>query len=176
MKKLYVILTLLLMLIPNIVNAAGSIVPSTTNLIVKKGETAVFVITATNATGKINISSADTSVASVNKETEWIENSAIIVTVTGNEYGTTTISVDLTDAATFDSELLESTYNINVTVNKDGDPSALTEDTTTESDFGETELENPATGSNLNICILLILLVIAITVYPRKNLIKNRTQ
>lgn len=116
MKKILISVIILVMFYPVLISATGNIAVSSTNLTIEKGETATFKVTATNATGKVVMYSNDTSIASINKSSEWLDISSVTVTVTGKTVGTTTIYVDLYDAATYDSEELTGTYSVKVTV------------------------------------------------------------
>ena len=114
--KLLVFSLMMLLLLPIGVFASGSIAPSTRSLSITKGSTATFTISANNAVGKVDISSSNSSIATVNKSSEWLENNSVTVTVSGVSAGTTTINVRLSDAATFDEEELSGNYSITVTV------------------------------------------------------------
>lgn len=113
MKKLYLLLIGLL-LIPTIVLAEGiSVGP--TSISVKPGASASFTVSATNAAGKITITSSDPSVAKVSTSSFWIENNSVRVTVTGVKEGTATIKV-VVDAATFSEKVIKTTTNVSVKV------------------------------------------------------------
>lgn len=114
--KLLVFSLMMLLLLPISVFASGSIAPSTRSLSITKGSTATFTISANNAVGKVDISSSNSGIATVNKSSEWLENNSVTVTVSGVSAGTTTINVRLSDAATFDEEELSGNYSITVTV------------------------------------------------------------
>lgn len=116
LKICIIAVLMLLLILPANVFAAGSIKPSTSSLTITKGSTKTFKITASNACGRVDISSSNSSVAKVNVSNKWLENSSVTVTVTGVSAGTAKITVRLTDAATFDEEALTGTYTINVTV------------------------------------------------------------
>jgi len=116
--KLLIFSLMVLMLLPISVFASGSIAPSTRSLSITKGGTATFTISANNAVGKVDISSSNSGIATVNRSSEWLENNSVTVTVTGISAGTTTINVRLSDAATFDEEELSGNYSITVTVNE----------------------------------------------------------
>lgn len=117
MKKFYFIIILLLFC-PKMVLASGSISPSTTSLSIVNGSSTTFKITASNSVGKVDIYSTDTSVATVDKSSEFIDNSTITVTVTGKSAGTAKIIVALSDAATYDEEELSGSYTITVNVSE----------------------------------------------------------
>lgn len=114
-KNLLLILAIFLVL-PVSVFASGSISPSPRSLTITKGSTATFRITASNAVGRVDISSSNSSIASINTSSQWLENNSVTVTVTGISAGTTSIVVKLSDAATFDEEELSGSYTVSVTV------------------------------------------------------------
>lgn len=114
--KICIIAILMLLILPVNVFAAGSIKPSTSSLTITKGSTKTFKVTASNACGRVDISSSNSSVAKVNVSSQWLENSSVTVKVTGVAEGTAKITVKLTDAATFDEQALTGSYTINVTV------------------------------------------------------------
>lgn len=110
----YLIFLILLML-PITVFAAGGVTVGTTSVSVAPGGTGSFNIVATNAAGKVTITSNDLSIATVDKSNEWIENGTLSVVVTGKKTGNTKITI-VVDAATFDSEVIKKTYTVNVRV------------------------------------------------------------
>lgn len=107
---------LMFVFIPVTVLAAGSIKPTTSNLSIRPGGTTTFTIKANNATGKVNISSSNTGVATVSASSHWMDNDSFTVTVKGVSEGNATITVSLSDAATYDEEELHGSYSINVKV------------------------------------------------------------
>ena len=109
------LLFLVLFILPSIVFAAGSVTVSSNSLSIAPNGTSNFNIVATNAAGKVTISSSDTSVVTVNKSSEWVENGTLTVTATGKKTGNAKITITV-DAATFDSEEIKKTYTINVRV------------------------------------------------------------
>ena len=127
-KKLLYLLVLLLL--PAVVNAAGSVSVNPTNITIDQGGTASFSVTANNAAGKINITSSNASIASVTSltgvsniqaisggQTGFWDSNTGTVQVRGVAPGTTTIRVVLADVATYDAEALTNSYNVNITVN-----------------------------------------------------------
>ena len=116
MKK-YVryLLFLILLIFPVMVFAAGSVTVSGTSLSMAPNGTASFNVVASNAAGRITIASSDTSIVTVNKSNEWVENGTLTVTATGKKTGNAKITVTV-DAATFDKEEIKKTYTINVRV------------------------------------------------------------
>ena len=117
MKKIkYLLLALaLLLVLPFKVYAAGGISLSTTSLSIEKGSSATFKVSANNAAGRIDISSANSGIANANKTSEFLDNNSVTVTVTAKEVGRTTINIVLTDVSTFDEE--EKTGTLTVSIN-----------------------------------------------------------
>lgn len=116
MKRIikYFIFTFILMF-PLFAYAAGGVTIDKSSLSVAPGGKVSFNITATNAAGTVTISSDNTSVATVDKSYEWVENGTLNVSVTGINTGDTKIKV-VVDAATFDKEVVKQTYTISVRV------------------------------------------------------------
>ena len=119
MKKLKILILsfiLAIFLVPISTLAAGGVSVSTSNITLESGGSGSFRITATNAAGKVSISSNNGGVVTVDKSSEWIENQTITVNVKAVSAGTTTITVNV-NAATFDEEKIIKTHTINVRVN-----------------------------------------------------------
>ena len=155
MKKISIIIGIIigLLIIPINVFARGSITPSTKNLTITKGSSATFTITASNAAGRIDISSSNSSVASVNKSSDFLDNSSTTITVTGISSGNATITVRLSDAATFDTEEeLTGSYSINVTVNEPQTNNTEIEQNNTSNNNTQsnTNTDNSNTNNNTN--------------------------
>lgn len=110
-----IILSVIIML-PATVFASGSIKPSCRSLSITKGSTKTFKITASNACGRVDISSSNNSVAKVNVSSQWLENNSVTVTVTGISVGNALITIKLSDAATFDEQVLSQSYTVSVNV------------------------------------------------------------
>ena len=75
MKRKNVLLIIVIMLVfilPSVIYAAGSIRPSTNSLSITKGSSKTFTITASNACGRVDISSSDSGVAKVNVSNKWL--------------------------------------------------------------------------------------------------------
>ncbi len=130
MKKLLTIITgaaiaivATFVALPNLIAlAAGSIGVSTNTLNIAIEDTAVFTIAATNAAGRVDITSSDDNIASVSTNRIFLDSGlenqgSADITVTGEGAGTATITVTVTDATTFDEDdLSTNTYTITVTV------------------------------------------------------------
>ena len=115
MKGLKYLIAILLF-IPTVVFAAGSVTVSKNNLTIKPGGKASFVVKANNAAGKVDISSSDSSVATVSTSSVWLDNDSKTITVTGKSEGTANITVRLTDVASYDGAVLNNTYTVKITV------------------------------------------------------------
>lgn len=114
MKKLLSLLIMIL-LMPTLAYASGSISVSKNSMTLTKGQTGSFVVTASNAAGKVTISTSNGGVTT-STTSEWVENQAITVNVNAISVGSTVITISLSDAATFDEEELTGAYTINVNV------------------------------------------------------------
>lgn len=119
MKKFISALLILSMIFAFAVPAmAASVGVSTTSLTIEKGKTATFSISASDAQAWATVSSANSSIASVNvSDAVWVENSSATVTVTGKTVGQTTITVTFPDAASADGTVDLSGTSRTITVN-----------------------------------------------------------
>ena len=116
-KNLIKILFLIsLFIIPNTVFAAGGLSVSTTNISITQGSSSSFTVRANNAAGGVSISSSNAGVASVSMGSAFLDNSSATITVTGHAVGSAVITVTAFDMATYDEEVVTSTYRINVNV------------------------------------------------------------
>lgn len=118
-KFKYLIITFLIMLfiVPKSVFGVGNITISTSNINIVKGSSANFTITATNAAGRVDITSSNSSIATISQSSVFLDMQSSTINVVGNSVGTTTIRVYVTDGTTYDDEdLTGRVYNINVTV------------------------------------------------------------
>lgn len=98
---------LMVSLIPTKVFAVGGFSVSTTGVTLHPGESTSFSVTASNAAGRINISSSDPSIASVSTSAVFLDLNSESVTITAGSIGSTTISiVTSSNFATYDEENL----------------------------------------------------------------------
>lgn len=116
--KTLVICMFMLFAFSTSIYAKGSVKPSKSSMTITNGGSGTFSVTASNAAGRIDISSSNPSVASVNVSSKFLDNSSVSVKVTGKSVGTAIIYVKLTDVATYDREPLTNTYKITVNVEK----------------------------------------------------------
>ncbi|MDD6807193.1 MAG: cadherin-like beta sandwich domain-containing protein [Oscillospiraceae bacterium] len=138
MKKIISIILsvmLLLCIAPiSVFAASGSVSVSKTSISMDKGTTTTFTITATNAAGKILISSSNPNVAKVDKTQVWLDSvlgtPSATVTVTAVGTGSATINVVLDDVADDDgNDISGGTKTVQVNVQA---PTTKTTTTTTK--------------------------------------------
>ena len=115
MKKVLLILSLLF-IFPLSIFAAGSVTVSKSSITLDDGGSTTFEVKATNSAGKVTISSSNTSIVTVDKSSEWLDNSSVKVTVKAKGTGSANVTVTV-DAATYDMEVIKKTYTVSVKVN-----------------------------------------------------------
>lgn len=129
MKKIFYGIALFGLMFFGISNvmAAGSVDVSTLSLKIESGKTKTFDIVVTNAIARANITSLNTSVATVNPNGKWIspmdgagkENlETVTVTAVGAVGTKTTIEVEIYDASTFDETPIKLASNSNKIIKK----------------------------------------------------------
>ena len=91
-------LTFLMMISSNTVFAAGSFTVSKSSITITEGKTDKISINGSNATGRVDIKSSNSDIASVSSNNEWLENNSKTITITGKKAGTATISISGTVA------------------------------------------------------------------------------
>ena len=114
-KIIVLAIIIFFMLLNNEIFAAGTFSLDKSSVTIKEGKTTTFSVIGTKATGRVDISSSNSSVATVSSSSEWLENSSSKVTITAKKAGTVTITVKGTVA---DEEGAEAdvTKTIKVTV------------------------------------------------------------
>ena len=121
MKKIITILLVGMFVLTgfcNSVYAKGSVTVSKSSITIEEGGSSSFKITASNAAGRVDISTSNSAVASISATNKWLDNNSTTITVKGKSTGTATITVKLTDVATYDKQVLSKTYKITVKVTK----------------------------------------------------------
>lgn len=97
------------------VYAAGSFSLSKSSSSITEGKTDSFTINGSDATGRVDITSSNTSVATVSSSSQWLENSSASITITAKKAGTAKITVSGTVADKLGNESTV-TKTISVTV------------------------------------------------------------
>ena len=116
-KMKFIIMVLALMLIfPCATSASGGISISTGNISMNQGSSKTLTVTATNAFGRVDISSSNPAVATVSLGRVFLDNNSATVTIYGAGVGSAVIYVKSIDVATYDSEVVTSNYAVNVNV------------------------------------------------------------
>ena len=98
-----VILCLMVMFLPGKNLYATSLGVSSSSVSMYVGETRTVTISGENITGRVDISTNNSRVASISASNAWIENNSITLTITGNAVGSATITVtpsDISDSTT----------------------------------------------------------------------------
>ncbi len=114
--------------------AAGNFTVSKSSLTITEGKTGTFSINGSSATGRVDIESSDTSVATVSSSSIWLENNSSTITVTGKKAGTATITISGTVS---DGEGIEETVTrtvkitVKATTNNNSTSSGSTNNNTT---------------------------------------------
>jgi len=116
-KKITTLLICLVMLFIAIpVEAAGSLTVSTGSLSITQGSTKSFTIKANNSAGRVDISTSNAGIAKISTTSSFLDNSSVTVKVTGVKVGTATITIKLTDVATYDGQVLSGTRTVKINV------------------------------------------------------------
>lgn len=165
MKKILLGLATILMvavLAPLKAFAVGGFSVSTQDITLRPGESASFSVTASNSAGKIDLSTSDANIASIDEETIFLDMNSEDITVKANNAGTATITVSASsNFATYDEEILEGqSYTITINVVEDSQTDDDTQDnsntiddqddteTTEITESAENIANTPDTGSN----------------------------
>ena len=106
---------LLLLIIPNVVFAAGMTV-NKSSVTLEVGTKTTFKVTLNGAAGRINITSSNGDVATVSKNKLWLDKSSETVTINAKSVGKSTIKIATADVTTYDDKDLNSTKTVTVNV------------------------------------------------------------
>lgn len=119
-NKITILVSLLLIAfitLPTILNAAGSYSASLSASTIYVGGSANVVITTTNAAGKFNVTSSNTSVATVSNSSSWVDGRMdTTITVKGIKAGTATITVTPVNVSDDEYNLITTSKNLTITV------------------------------------------------------------
>ena len=129
--------------------AAGSFSLSKSSSSITEGKTDSFTINGSNATGRVDITSSNTSVATVSSSSQWLENNSTTVTITAKKAGTAKITVSGT-IADKDGNEATVTKTISVTVKAKSTSSSTNNNSNSNStsDSGSTKKEPKFTSVN----------------------------
>lgn len=131
--------------------AQGGVSISTSSLNITKGESKTFTITANNSAGRIDISSTNSSIASVSKSSSFLDMTSDTITVTANNVGSTTIKIYISDMTTYDDEDLSGkVYTINVNVSDLVKEETNKEDNNVSSNNNVSDNQNNNSNNNIN--------------------------
>lgn len=140
------------------VYAAGSFSLSKSSSSITEGKTDSFTINGSDATGRVDITSSNTSVATVSSSSQWLENSSASITITAKKAGTAKITVSGTVADKLGNESTV-TKTISVTVKakstsssgSGNSSSSTTKPTTTAPKFTSVNETVYATDDGINV-------------------------
>lgn len=131
--------------------AQGGVSISTSSLNITKGESKTFTITANNSAGRIDISSTNSSIASISKTSTFLDMTSDTITVTANSVGSTTIKIYISDMTTYDDEDLSGkTYTININVSDVVKEETNKEDNNVSSNNNVSDNQNNNFNNNIN--------------------------
>lgn len=118
--KIILIITGILILLgmKNVFAANGSFSINKNSVAINVGETTTFSITASNCAGKFTVTSSNASVATVNTNSEWIENASKEIKITAKSAGSATITIKADDVASTDENEVTGSKTIQVTVSE----------------------------------------------------------
>ena len=111
-----IICVLILLGISSVYAASGEFSVNKTSATLEIGNSTTFTITATNCGGKFIIKSLDASVATVNSNEEWIENTSKEIIITAKKAGTATIEVIAEDVSSTTEDEVIGSKCITITV------------------------------------------------------------
>lgn len=129
--------------------AAGRFSLSKSSSSITEGKTDSFTINGSNATGRVDITSSNTSVATVSSSRKWLENNSTTVTITAKKAGTAKITVSGTIAGK-DANEATVTKTISVTVKAKSTSSSTNNNSNSNStsNSGSTKKEPKFTSVN----------------------------
>lgn len=121
-KNILILFLLVNIVLPYNINADSFISIDSSNIMIAKGDSKRINITLNNAAGRLDIITANTNIANIDKQKIFLDNSSEEITIEGINTGRTTINVYTTDVNTYDyQELNNQNYPINVTIYTKGD-------------------------------------------------------
>mgnify|MGYP004542324321 FL=1 len=129
--------------------AAGSFSLSKSSSSITEGKTDSFTINGSNATGRVDITSSNTSVATVSSSSQWLENNSTTVTITAKKAGTAKITVSGTIADKDGNEAtVTKTISVTVKAKSTSSSSNNNSNSNSNSNSGSTKKEPKFTSVN----------------------------
>ena len=132
------------------VNATGNYTISLSSTSVTKGKSVTLYIKANNCAGRFDISSSDSTVASISETYSFIDNATNTITISGLNSGTATITVKASDVTDYDGNTVSGTKTLTLKVNNStsSNNSSCSQQNNNNS---QTEKSNDATLKSLSI-------------------------
>lgn len=113
-KIIFILIVFILEL--NSVNAASNYTVSLSNSNVSKGKNVTLYIKATNCAGRFNISSSDSTIASVAETYAFVDNSTYEIKISTLNTGTATISINAFDVTDYNGNKVMGTKSLKINV------------------------------------------------------------
>lgn len=107
---------IIITLLPLPVAEAASFTVSKTNISLENGKNSTITINAPTHTGRLDITSSNSGVASSSESSLWVENNSKTITISAKSAGTTVITIkgELYDSSTESEETFTKTINVSV--------------------------------------------------------------
>lgn len=132
------------------VNATGNYTISLSSTSVTKGKSVTLYIKANNCAGRFDISSSDSTVASISETYSFIDNATNTITISGLNSGTATITVKASDVTDYDGNTVSGTKTLTLKVNN-STSSNNSSSSQQNNNNSQTEKSNDATLKSLSI-------------------------
>lgn len=132
------------------VNATGNYTISLSSTSVTKGKSVTLYIKANNCAGRFDISSSDSTVASISETYSFIDNASNTITISGLNSGTATITVKASDVTDYDGNTVSGTKTLTLKVNN-STSSNNSSSSQQNNNNSQTEKSNDATLKSLSI-------------------------
>lgn len=132
------------------VNATGNYTISLSSTSVTKGKSVTLYIKANNCAGRFDISSSDSTVASISETYSFIDNATNTITISGLNSGTATITVKASDVTDYDGNTVSGTKTLTLKVNN-STSSNSSSSSQQNNNNSQTEKSNDATLKSLSI-------------------------
>lgn len=133
------------------VNATGNYTISLSSTSVTKGKSVTLYIKANNCAGRFDISSSDSTVASISETYSFIDNATNTITISGLNSGTATITVKASDVTDYDGNTVSGTKTLTLKVNNSTSSNNSSLSQQKDNNNSQTEKSNDATLKSLSI-------------------------